>query len=242
MTSLLREDLVLSPDASLELFEILIVAGAPLMGLRLHFGRDGDKQSILNHLRAMWRRVDNSSYVPQLDLERLHQMDLKAAKEENPIIPQSIIMDQHKMKRYYIYLLFRYTMTKMLTPWKCTHARLCCSSHKYHTLKDIPPSWFSQTCLGSYPSVLPHTEQQQAFSHQKQFYNGIDMGNFNTSTSLHQQQQTQSRDSEAIWIRKQCAAEPSSISMHTRHQPQAMMSPSYQTYRSVNDNLDLDSD
>ena len=244
MASLIREDLVLSPDASLELFEILIVAGAPAVGLGLHFGRDVDKQSNVNHLRSMWRRVDYSWYVPICDLERLHQMDVRAAKEENPIIPQTIVMDQRKLRRYYIYLLFRYTMTMMLTPRKWTHTRLCCSSHKYHTLKDIPSNWFSQTCLGAYPSAPSHTDQLQEFSLYKQFHNGMEKGDLHSQTGLYQhrqQRQTQSHDSEAMWNRKRYEAGPSASSVQTLHQTQSIMKPSYQT-RFTNENLDSDSD
>ena len=248
MVSLKRDELVLSPDASVELFEILIVAGAPAMGLMLlHIWRDKNEQSTLDHLRVMWHRVD-SCYVHQSDLEWLHKMDLKAANEENLIIPQAIILDQRKLRRYYIYLLFRYCMTVILTSRKRTHASPASSC--YHTLKDIPPSWLSQTPLGSYRSAPAHTEQRQAFSHHNQFHTGIDVGELHTQTGLYQhhrdpqqqqlQQQIQICDLEATWNHKQHTAEPFN-SPWTLYQRQAAMNPSQQA-RSMKDESDLDSD
>ena len=231
MTSLTREDLVLSPDASLELFEVLIVAGAPAMGLGLRFGcREGDGQANVDHLRAMWRTADCSLHVPRSDLEQLHRMELNAAKEGDPAIPQPIVTDERKLRQYYIYLLFRYTMSKMLISRTCPHGRPRCSCHTHSTLKDIPPYWVSRARLSAYPSAPPHTEQQPAFAPRGCFPSKTGTGDPHTQASLHQrreEQRTRSRDSEEVWNRKQRATEQRAGPTQAWNQPQATANPSH---------------
>ena len=112
MDGLVRRDIVFSGHASIPLFECLIVAGAPALGLLqgAAFKDPTTLQTTLQVLRDMWQRVD-TLYIPRADLESLHRMECVSTTSDKTPIPGHIIVDVRKLSRYYIYLLFRYCMS-----------------------------------------------------------------------------------------------------------------------------------
>ena len=154
--SVSRRGIVFSENAS-SLFECLIVAGAPATGL-LHdtLKCESSLQTTLKHLRDMWQRAD-TLYTPRADLESLHTMESASTVYRETQIPESIVVDNRKLSRYYIYLLFRYCMS---SAWPVTHNRWIRMSHweaKKPTapLVDIPASWLETNMCNNYPSAPP---------------------------------------------------------------------------------------
>lgn len=145
-----------SEHASLSLFECLIVAGAPATGLLQDtFKCESSLQTTLKHLRDMWQRAD-TVYTPRADLESLHTMECASTVYRGAPIPDLILVDNRKLSRYYIYLLFRYCIS---SAGPVTHNLRSRTSHweaKTHTapLVDIPASWLETVCK-SYPSAPP---------------------------------------------------------------------------------------
>lgn len=165
-----RREITFSETASINLFECLVISGAPATGF-LHaasFRDVGALQLSLQLLRDMWTRV-NWLYIPKMDLESLHSMECKTAGSHVTDIPLCIAVDTRKLARYYVYLLFRYCVSAM------EHGSLGDRSHKSPTLllTDIPTPWLQTVASTNYPSAPPmfteiHQEQQQQQQQQHQ--------------------------------------------------------------------------
>lgn len=153
MTS--RKDISFLETASVQLFEILIVAGAPATGFFNTFKDATITQETLTRLRLMWQQA-NVLFIPPTDLNALHSMQCKSQGVGCGVIPQHIASDHAKLARYYIFLLFRY----------CISAAVRDSSFSIYTkpidrqsgaqLPDIPPSWLDGRASIMYPSAPPN--------------------------------------------------------------------------------------
>lgn len=153
MNDQLRKDLRFSDHACVSLFECLIVAGAPAVGL-MHETTVRDRDTIqlaLQLLRDMWKRAD-SLYIPRADLESLHAMECKSTTGVEACIQPNIAMDARKLSRYYIYLLFRYCMSSAVPTG---HFCLPVSIQRTAALSDIPGSWIDPNVSTNYPSAPP---------------------------------------------------------------------------------------
>lgn len=145
-----------SEHASLSLFECLIVAGAPATGLLQDtFKCESSLQLTLQLLRDMWQRAD-TLYVPSSDLDCLHAMECSSAACHRAKIPDPIVVDDRKLSRYYIYLLFRYCMSSA-GPMAHRWSRVSHWEAKKHPapLVDIPKSWLETKVCTTYPSAPP---------------------------------------------------------------------------------------
>lgn len=117
----LRRRIVFSGQASVELFEYLVIAGSPAIGLlnEIYLRDRCVLKESLTVLRDMWQRVD-SMLVPREDLEHLHRMEAESLSGGSDI-PQAILRDNNKLARYYVYLLFRYVMSWNFTNDMAVH-------------------------------------------------------------------------------------------------------------------------
>nr|BBA49175.1 hypothetical protein [Oryzias latipes] len=113
MNSEMRQKIAFSPHASVALFECLIVAGAPATGLLQNEVVSKHRptlQKSLELLRDMWTRSD-ALHVCQDDLISLHRMECESAGHAGAKVPKCIAVDHRKLSRYYVYLLFRYSVS-----------------------------------------------------------------------------------------------------------------------------------
>lgn len=141
MNGQVRKEITFSPDASVPLFECLIVTGAPATGL-LDLTMITERETLqhsLTLLRDMWKRAD-TLYIPRADLESLHVMECKSTTGVQESIQAHISTDPRKLSRYYIYLLFRYCMSTAgpknhfcLPILPATHSRSTLRLHRYST-------------------------------------------------------------------------------------------------------------
>lgn len=166
MNPLLRREIVFSEHASVELFECLVVAGAPATGLLAEPSHKDVRtlQSTLQLLRDMWRRSD-SLYVPKTDLEWLHRMECASARCGDNRIPDPISRDPRKVSRYYVYLLFRYCMSTARFAVTCNQRgapmsrllRACAwdTEKRVTVFSDVPPAWLETKASTGYPSAPP---------------------------------------------------------------------------------------
>ena len=177
----LRQRIVFSDRASVELFEHLVIAGSPAIGLLndVHLRDRCILKDSLTVLRDMWQRVD-SAFVPREDLERLHVMEAESLSGSADI-PEAILGDNNKLSRYYVYLLFRYVMSWNFTDDMAVYTESNSSFFQKPTskpklktasllrqrltsrpksktaspLRDIPLRWLQATARSSFPSAPP---------------------------------------------------------------------------------------
>lgn len=161
----LRQRIVFSDQASVGLFEYLVIAGAPAIGLlnEIHLRDRCALKDSLAVLRDMWQRVD-SMFVPKEDLEHLHRMEAESLSSSADI-PEAILGDNNKLARYYVYLLFRYIMSwnftndvAVYTESNASFFQRLTSKPKLKTvspLRDIPVGWLQATARSSFPSAPP---------------------------------------------------------------------------------------
>lgn len=163
-----RREIVFSEHASVSLFECLIVAGAPAMGLFQDSGlKSGETlQMTLQVLRDMWKRAD-TLYIPRGDVESLHHMECCSTARSGAPIPDPILSEPGKFSRYYIYLLFRYCITSAgpttynqqgMMSNRMIRMGLCEPKMKTFPLGDIPRSWLLSTVSTNLPSAPPSQE------------------------------------------------------------------------------------
>lgn len=184
-----RREISFSSTASINLFECLVMSGAPAVGF-LHAATFRDVRALqmsLQLLRDMWKTVDGL-YIPKLDLESLHAMECKTAGSHVTDIPPCIAVDMKKLARYYVYLLFRYCVSA------AEHGSGTDRSHKTPALHltDIPTTWMQTVVSTNYPSAPPmfthsasdvYQQQQHHQQHQQQQPSGM------TQMNIGQQQQ-----------------------------------------------------
>lgn len=172
MSFLVRKEITFSPQVSAEVFECLIVAGAPATGLFNNTTfRDGNAlQTSLQRLRDMWQRAD-ALYVPRFDLLSLHQMECCSLGFPETPIPDKIMSDVRKLARYYVYLLFRYCMSAAgpLIPCNQQGFRLSFlvsqqgkKANSTALLLDIPEYWLQMKVCTNFPSAPPFPESDCA--------------------------------------------------------------------------------
>lgn len=161
----LRRHVVFSDQASVELFECLVIAGSPAIGLlnEIHLRDKAVLKDSLTVLRDMWHRVD-SMFVPREDLENLHEMEKNTTSSELGI-PEAILGNNNKLARYYVYLLFRYVMSWSFTNDMAVNTEHSLSMFQRLTsksklktvkpLRDIPIGWLQATAGSSFPSAPP---------------------------------------------------------------------------------------
>ena len=165
----LRRCIVFSDQASVELFEYLVIAGSPATGLlnEMYLRDRRALQHGLGVLREMWQRI-HSMFVPKGDLENLHRMEAESLSSRIEI-PEAILVDNNKLATYYVYLLFRYTMSWHFTTHgmavydavpesKSSFFQRLTPKRKRKTtnpLRDIPVGWLQTTARSSFPSA-PH--------------------------------------------------------------------------------------
>lgn len=160
MNGPVRGEILFSQHASVDLFECLIVAGAPATGIldEMSIKERSALQLTLQHLRDMWKNVD-SMYVPRWDLRALHEMESRSCGDEHTQLPPAVNTDGRKLARYYLYLLFRYCVSKagvtcyqgnqFLVPWEKEGTNRAVSQR----LTDIPVYWMGADVCTNYPVV-----------------------------------------------------------------------------------------
>lgn len=150
-----RREIPFVETASVPLFEILIVAGAPAVGFFNTIKDAKGMQKTLTRLRQMWQRAD-ALFIPPTDLNALHSMHSKSQGAAAGAIPAHIASDHRKLARYYIFLLFRYCVSAASRDSSFSVYFYAPSTNRSDVhLPDVPPSWLDGRVSLMYPSAPP---------------------------------------------------------------------------------------
>lgn len=147
-----RREIPFTEIASVQLFEVLIIAGAPATGFFNTIKDAKGMQKTLVRLRQMWQRSD-VLFIPSTDLNALHSMHCKSQGVDACVIPTHIASDHRKLTRYYIFLLFRYCMSAAVRDLSFS---VCTTTNRSGVqLPDVPQSWLDGRASIMYPSAPP---------------------------------------------------------------------------------------